>query len=627
MVSLVSHVGAQQDPLGMADDIFGADDLGGGDELFAEPAADNEEDGEQEPDSPFVRQLNELAGRGNSQLAQAINSFARIGRWQDVDRLMRVLGGRGLPQPELAKMGGSIGADILLRMESQEEVKDGARNVIAAIRAALKAESESVTRLRNAIDQLDASATDVRLEANRTLLAGGNVAIAELVAAAVQRSPPAPRDDILRVMLRLGSGGQKALRQLALYGQPEARRFAVESLARINRSAAMTELITALHAADASQEEIDSASEILKRRSSSLPSLNATVTALAGELRRLGDIAQGTPQDNRVTVLWIMNEDGRTVTHQPTPLVAANYRDAADAATRLRRIGSYSAPIERDVLSADLAYRLMVDPDWGDEDQIQAVRTSFGASARSETILAAIGESLKRNDYPAVIGLLRLIDRDDTVDARYELLQSAGPDKTSLVKAASAFDPQVRYEAATVIGSIAGEIPFAGRSLVKQTLSEMRSLKDDPMAILVETRKEVISHLESLLSSMGLEVVVVGSVAEVQRLIAAGGDIRLILSKTELIDYPAVEMVDLVRRAPRGREVPIVFYGAEAPAIEQKRWDTPTVKIDIPRTSAAFREVMTSVERHRRLPPLSQIDRKVYSLGVEKMLAEMNSRR
>jgi hypothetical protein len=140
----------------------------------------------------------------------------------------------------------------------------------------------------------------------------------------------------------------------------------------------------------------------------------------------------------------------------------------------------------------------------------------------------------------------------------------------------------------------------------------MYALSDRPSAILVETRADVIIPLEVILGDLGFDVNVVGSVSELQRVVARGGDLRLILSKTELADFSPIEMTDLIRRTNRGRQLPIVFYGAEPPGLVTARWQAPTVWIDRPASAAGLDALRDMVKRKRRLPPLSIIDRQTY---------------
>jgi predicted aconitase with swiveling domain len=159
---------------------------------------------------------------------------------------------------------------------------------------------------------------------------------------------------------------------------------------------------------------------------------------------------------------------------------------------------------------------------------------------------------------------------------------------------------------------MAGQAHYAGSSMVRKTLAEMTSLGDQPTAILVETRPEVVIRVETILSKLGYATCVVQSVRELQRVIDRGGDIRLILSKIELSDLPPVEMVDLVRRTSRGKNLPILFYGPEDPALMWKRWDAPTVVTKMPSSAAGLYDVLDAVRRNRRLPSLTVIDRQHY---------------
>ncbi len=97
----------------------------------------------------------------------------------------------------------------------------------------------------------------------------------------------------------------------------------------------------------------------------------------------------------------------------------------------------------------------------------------------------------------------------------------------------------------------------------------------------------------------------------------------MILSKTELPDLPAIEMIDLVRRTDRGRDVPIVLYGAEVAGLSARRWPAPLVLLDRPASTAAFADVIEQTERRRRLPPLSPIDRQIYRELATESLAEL----
>lgn len=615
------------DPFGAADDnpFGGAAPLGGAAAFgedpdrpsAGEPAAASEED-------PLTIQLLESSARGDAELAASIESLARLERWTEVEQLLSQLSGRTLNDAQRAQMAAQIEPAVFLKLK-QQSLSESARAELEKLAAAAITEAESPQRLQQAIDGLDSPSMDTRLASARVLLSGGNAAIAQLVMEASSANPSAPRDDILRVLLRLGDGGLKALRQLALYGDPTVRQYALLSLARISRSMHVPELVTAIHAADSSDAEVEMAAAQLSRIRDGRLSRQAAIEILNRDFENKKSRAELTDNDDAVTTAWVINEDRSGITYRPASALLEAYREVADAARRLRRIG-LPPQLVGSVLAADVAYRVLVDPDWGDPDQLEVVRQAYGAQARGSALSSAIGQSLEENNHAATIGLIRLIDQQSaSVLDRSLLLSGDGSQPAPLVRAASSSDPRVRYEAALAAATLADGAPCVGSSQVMRTLSEMRLLTDRPTALLVETRRDAIVQLENLLTDLGFNVELVSSVAQAQREVARGGDLRLILSKTELVDLPAIEMIDRVRRLDRGREVPIIFYGADAAGIQSDRWEAPTTLINRPSSVAALKDVMDRVRRQQRLPELTEIDRQIYRQAASELLAGLAS--
>jgi CheY-like chemotaxis protein len=171
------------------------------------------------------------------------------------------------------------------------------------------------------------------------------------------------------------------------------------------------------------------------------------------------------------------------------------------------------------------------------------------------------------------------------------------------------------------VNDLAKGSAFPGSSFVMRTLSEMNSLTNKPTAILVETRADTTMQAESLLSSIGFKVEVVGSVAALQRAIRRGGDLRMVLAKTQLSDLPPIEMVDNVRRLDRGKQVPIVFYGASGPDLSSRRWRAPTLWINQPNSIAALENLRREVKQSRRIPQMTFLDRQTYKTLAAQALA------
>ena len=210
------------------------------------------------------------------------------------------------------------------------------------------------------------------------------------------------------------------------------------------------------------------------------------------------------------------------------------------------------------VLAADLSYRIVIDSDWGRPDQIAAMQAAYKDTLSPVALLRSIEIAIQRDDTTALVGLLRLVD---AAPGAQTMILSTSAKPTPLVLSAMHSQPRVRYEAAAAILRIGQPPSYAGRSYVMRCIAEMSRLGDRPLAILVETRSDVIVRQETILSRLGYQTQVVGSVLGLERCIQRGGDLRLVLSKTQLADHPPVELIDRVRRAPLGKSVPIIFFG------------------------------------------------------------------
>lgn len=600
---------AQQAPFGDAPFASEPDDLFGSGAEAPEPDADQPLI---EPEAPAVQQLLETARRGPKALATAVAALARMNQWEEVDRLLSEAAAAERPESELAAMGDEIEPAMLLRLATHESLSEEARGFVQRLGEAASAEIESAPRLKAAIDRLGSESIDQRLASQRTLLRGGNASVQALVGALTAETLPAPRDRLLRTLLRLGDGGPEALRQLALYGTPLAQQRAIESLAHIDPQQILPELVTALHASDAGEPQRAVATSALGRLASRLPEREESIRFLHQELRQRRQNARESENDARTTTLWSIDEQRSGVQPRKTRLMLAAWRRAVDAAARLRRIGNLPPEITREALLTDLGYRVVLDPDWGDADQIEQLRQAYGPATTGAELSAAIGQALREGDRSAMVGLARLVEASTPSEEQAILLRGSSPQPTPLVQAASAPDPRVRYEAASAIARLAPETPFPGSSRVAQTFAEMRALSGQPTAILVESRLNVIQRLETLLSQLGYRVEVVPSVQALVRTVAAGGDLRLVLATTSLVDMPPIELVDRARRLDTGAELPIVFYGDSQRWLGAERWEAVTMQIATPASTAGLAEVMDAIQRDRQLPPLSALDRRLY---------------
>ncbi len=620
LILLVVTPAQPQDPFSPPGDVpleDAAAELGDLEDLFGRPDVPQEEPGEPaeagEPEArpdPAVQQLVERGRQNPNFLGDSIASLARVKAWDELDSLLATASDEGLEADVKARVAETVGAALMVRISTQEPIGEAAREFLEECQQAASDQRRDPQRLGEAILQLGSDSVDQRLAAMRTLLGAGEASIEALVEA-IASDPQSPgRDDQLRVLARLGPGGPEALRQLVLYGQPPQRTAALSAIARLDPHNAIPDLATTFHAPDSSESEREIAAAALRRALGGVPSRDAALELLENRLQTSMREAARIDNDGKTRTVWSVDAEAGSVAPLDSHEIVAAYRRGYDAAARLLRVGSLPPTLARDALIGDLSYRVLVNPEWGAESDRQRVGQMHAIDV--DRISLALQRAVQLSNWPAAIGLLRLIEEDASQEQRDRLLRGGGGDPTPLVRAATAAEPRVRYEAVSAIGRVSVGDTYPGISSVRQTAAEMQSLGERPVAVLVETRMEVSQHLESLLEQLGYDVQLVGSVRSLERILAGGSELSFILAKTRLADATPIEMVDRVRRRSIGQEVPIAFFGEPIDRWEEDRWDTPTMRIAEPVTTAGFRPLLDAIELRRRLPPLTGTDRYLY---------------
>ena len=600
---IIGSAAAQDDPFG-GGDLF---DSGGGN-VFLDPAAPAAAaDVEKVTVSPLTQQLLNQAAGGNALLAESVSSLSRTGRWAEVDRLLSSLDTKKLSDAVKADMAKRIGATEYLKISGRDDVSAAAKANLSELAKASNRQAQSPARIQAAIESLEAVNSDDRTAAARFLFSGGNVSVAAMADQLTRRKSVVKANSILPVYVRFGDFVAKPLERYALYGDSSRRENALVMLGRISVSSSRLAALTAFHSQDASEREREIAASLVHAAFDRTPSFEQTASMLMQDMKRKRDVTLLIDRNRQTETLWTVvsespSDDSGTsalLSVRPiksTQLVAA-YRDVVDSAARLKRLGRLSVQSKQAILEAELAYRLIRDPDWGDVSEVDSLRRSMGFVVDEELLLASIDDSMKRRDDAAMLGLLRWIAADGkTADggatdrrlAVSKLLQHGGAAGSPLVRlASSAAEPRIRFEAALAIARMAkpatenggAGVPYAGRSLVSKTLSEITRVTNRPLAILVETRPGIALSIEGMLSDLGYDVTVVESVARLLNLVDAGGDLQLIIAKTQLWDLPPIELVDRVRRTSRGRSVPIVLYSDRVTdrVIDERPLDTSDV--------------------------------------------------
>lgn len=626
----VVAVDAQDDPfaIGQEGDDAGVFDGGFGFDAPAEapaataPAADRTPD---EEVSAIVAQLRRYAAGTPQQLGVAIREAIRMRLWDELEQFLDPARIAALAPGEQAEIARIVGSALLARGRSEPELPPEARQTLTTLAAAAATAAADPAALDAAIRELGSDSRDAQLGATRRLLRGGDVALVKLAAAASQPDPPAPRARIIEVLRGFGGRATDAVLQLAMYGSDEVRPGALQTLHALDPRRATAPLVTALHASTSTDDERRVATAALERMFRSLPSRHETEIYLHDQLIRAERAYALADYSFPATSVWQTDEARTSVTPITPTLPVATARRAFDAAEMLRRIDQLRPPIRSAALRADLRYRWLVDPAFGSEADLAAVRDNWGDAVTAPATLSrmlrnSLGDTPPAGDAiqdpAAAIAVLRLM----AAAGDAAVVFSSGGDPSPLVDAASHSLPRVRYEAASTIASLAPDSPYAFSSDVLDRWIEMSQLGDAPLALLMVNQPQTADRLESQLEQLGYRVLRYRSGESLVRAVDEGGDLQLIVAATEPPDMMAVELVDRVRRRPFGGSVPMLLVGPLSERLERigDRWPAATVAMSPPYSLTTLATALRPMIDARPLPPLSPGERQGFAVeGIE----------
>lgn len=579
-------------------------------------------------EDPYIRELVRRSRGNNSQLAMSIRDALRLKLDDFANQFLATLASRNANAQETAILARDISPDRLLRVVIEPQFTAAAKTQANAMLAALKAFDEDPARLLPAIEKLKLSSPDERLPAMRIVLAGGNESIGLLSVAIAKESNASHRDEMLRLMLRLGDGGRSALKQLAIYGDDSLRAGAIESLSRLGGDDLMSMMLAAVHDPNSTEAERQFAEKWLQRRYKNVPTRDEAETYLVNRMADMREALKNSSEDTGTFELWTISANRSSVQHTTVDAANVRWRELIDHARLIHRLGELSAEATARALGADLAYRYQLDPLLIDEarDELKSI---WGEEALSPLSMAKLIEtSIAEDDFVVAVSALHLVD-ETMRDAAGALMTTHSEVLTPLVEAASHPQPRLRYEAASAIARLGFQEPYAGSSYVMQCWLEMANLVREPIAMLIETRLEVTGQIERIWDSMGYRVEVVPTVEDAVLAIDRGGDVRFILSTTMLSDLPAIEMIDRVRRRPHGRDIPVILYGlvdaGVTASVEERRWNSPVVHVELPATAAGWMLITEPLEAVRPLPALSAVERLDFRRRGSQILGEIAS--
>lgn len=567
---------------------------------------------------PLREELRRRARGDQWQLASALRDALRLRFDVDANRFLEALKGKPLTDDQRAAMVDTITTASLLRVATSDAFSADAKGQAAELIAGKRRFAGAPERIAAAIGELVSDDPERQSAAAKILVSAGEGSIGPLAEAAAAEANPGRRDKLLQGLRGIGGEeGLEALEHLAIYGDPTLRDGAIRAIQRLRPDAAMPHLLTAAVEQGGSPQLRQSALATLDGRLGRRPGPAEAETYLLDRLRSQRDQIAHLADPQGPAVTWVVDDQGRKLSPQPTTRHGAASRKLVDTARLMQRVAGLSTEARREALAAEMAYLVQVDP-VGLEQQRDQLAALWGKDLLAADALGVlIDEAILRGDLASAVAGMNLIGPATPGD-RMSLVGGSSGSSTPLVKAVMHPVAEVRYAAAAAIGRLGIDAPYVGSSTVATRWAEMAKLDRLPTALIVETRAELKNQIEPFITSLGYRVEVASSVDELVRRISLGGDLRFVIATSELPDRTALEFVDLVRRQPFGERLPIFLHGspslAKYLATEERRWEAPVVPFEIPVTAEGWGVILEGVIDQpqgalRGLQPLTAIQR------------------
>ncbi|MEM6978099.1 MAG: hypothetical protein AAF539_00445, partial [Planctomycetota bacterium] len=441
---------------------------------------------------PATEQLILRAAAGPAGLGRSLSMLTRSGDFSAVDQLLIQAANQPGDAKDQAITASKIGPKERLRLLTSDLISPQAKSYLDQLFKSRRQQSEDPNQITAAINQLKTASPDQRLAAMRILFEGGRSAIAGLLTAVTSNQTETTNkrdsrhcDELLSIALRLDRDATlSGLRRLALYGQPTTRASAIDALNRVvNPTESIEALLTALHAvdvpADNARNETTLATEHLLRKGIGIPTRSDSLQHLRRQLESATDAASKLIREPGRDVIWTMNPERVGVATQTASPLQVAYRHAADVATQLTRVGDDDPTSIVNQQIAQLAYRVINDPDWGDADQVQTFVKNF--SVQASELNRLLNASVAITNDPATLGLIRIAGNVGDVT----LLRDESGQVTPLVQMIDHPHPTIRFEAARIIANLLDEhladrdlrsFDYAGQHRVRKRLESMTRL-------------------------------------------------------------------------------------------------------------------------------------------------------
>ena len=428
--------------------------------------------------SELIRAIDQLVAIGEGKLA---NYYAR--------QLVEIVKDEG--EEQLLFIGDSLGPQALFRVANSSGLDETARTLCQKILAAMRQREINPQRLQQLAEIAVGDDLQARRDARLKLRLAGPTAANALTGILVTGSP-AEQEGAREGLVYLGTSAVAPLLAVLETENVDLHRQVLAVLTQLADTAVLDDIrIATLISAD-TDEKKDLSRKIRRSIRNYLQGKNET------------DVP-GTAKQ----VIWEWDDVKATLTEHSGQQSLLSAKAACRLARALSRISPAS---ENEILEtiAILQYEKLAR---GLPLPLNNTLLTRNHSLTDEqknklkdlNFLEAVFETALQNDYvPAAIGSAELLEQlDVSGEEGTNLVTRRGGETHPLVRAMQHKDRRVRLAACKAIVALAEDVPFAGKSLVSDTLRYFAASQGTPRVLIADRGKSRRQSLASMLKSAG----------------------------------------------------------------------------------------------------------------------------
>jgi CheY-like chemotaxis protein len=557
-----------------------------------------------------VRSLIRSAPSDPAGLARAVQWMARIRRWDEVARWLKVIEQTGLDEARAHAMVGEVGAKTFQGLLSPlVPLEPANKQIVERVLQLADQYRLNPAMIAKSVSQLQSPEPSSWKPAFGVVQSTGYIGVQSFFGAVMRQGAPAPNGAMCETLRRLGDPAKDAWVVCMRTPHADARRNLMLLAAGSKDARYQSELTSLFGIADDVPEDLRALANKWMSRSESSPSGSQLFDDSSSRLRALLSRYSNVRFDDEAAtgVRWLLGQDGRSLTMRDcTPAEELWFRVEGEAEVVLQ--SGAGAGLDSAIAAAVLLQG---------EDGIPATGTHLSLGAKAPLLdryefACLVWDAAWKYRFPTsqrvVAEQLGRFSSPMPVEVRDRLVQGLESGYTT-----------VRYACATGLMQWmasgadrgVGNESFLGRGKLDRVVAEMVQLTTKRRAMVVGGSSSLRSHLRTLLESFDYQCEEFSSAGTALARCKEGAPVEEIFIVSRTLEMDLGQLVQRIRGTSTGASVPIAVLAESLSSSELQVLDLESQLVlgSVPPDEIGLQDILRRGRVAFGASPMSDVDK------------------